>query len=707
MPDYELTQTDIQNAENFLVQFESEQIPEASFEEGSASRDILIKGFAYLYAYLQGEIDRVSARQSILRIQEELTDEDDIAQAVDEILSNWFVTRKGGSRARITTRLHFQQKQDVSIRSSSRFWRTSATVFYIDTTADPYVIPANTLLPTFDATGELIDYVVDVPMVASRTGEGYNIPPGRFIQIQVPGGLPYFSYAENVDQSSGGLGVETTTELIERSNTAISVRNLINNRSCDATLQEEFPEILDTLTIGMGESEMIRDRQDTVAPYMRLHTGGYYDTYILLPFTTVEENLTVGGFFTRPDNIINIFRDPLLTYGDGTPGSGQTFVDLGVEQGHILFLRDGIIGAPRGFQITAVSNHELHVSEQTHFPEASDEKDDAENAVYYSIGWLAPGFEEIEFSPGVFRKTAEQSTDPDYENVPWGTSRRFQQSGKVLLSGKPLQDILWVELTDPDEGDPMIDSSTSTIIFHNRVNYPPSEQAEPAYAEYQVEVLNSEKAQSMEAVNSLLVGVLTEEDIFDGKNLRVVYQTLEGFSNIHAFVLNRQERVAAANHLIKAKHPIWIRMEIPYRMKPTATEELDTEAAAQDLVNFINSFDPNDVLDVSDLMVRFRQSFPEVGAVYPFTVYYTLAMPDGQIVEFATTDVISVFMTDTNGVSIENSGDITPPPDLWNRGITSITTKEDLADWLNYEGVSNRTISYWTSEGRISFVLRD
>ena len=96
MVEYNISDQDLRDAENFLTQFLKEKITTASFEKGGAVRDIMVKGFTYVYAFLRGEIDRVTARQSILRIQEELTDDDDIAQAVDEILSNWFFSRKAG-----------------------------------------------------------------------------------------------------------------------------------------------------------------------------------------------------------------------------------------------------------------------------------------------------------------------------------------------------------------------------------------------------------------------------------------------------------------------------------------------------------------------------------------------------------------------------------------------------------------------------------
>jgi len=701
MPEITLTEKDVTDAVAFLAQFQTERIPEASFAIGSANRDILVNGFAYMYAFLRGEIDRVAARQSLLRIQEELTDADDIAQAVDEILSNWFVGRKAGQFARMVARMHFTEKRAQSIPLAAKFWRTNTEAFYVDSTVDPYVISEDLMFPVFDTSGVLIDYVVDVPMIAARVGEEYIIEPGPFVRTEIPGGLPYFSYVENTEASSGGLNVESSEELIERSDTAISVRNLINNRSCDVVLQQQFSDIQDTLTIGMGEAELIRDIRQEIGSHLLLHLGGHYDTYLQLRLTTVEENLVVGGFFQRPDNIANIFRDPELTYD-----IGNTFTALGVQPGHVLFIRSGIVGSPRGYPIISVDDHELAVSEAVFFPEASDEFDPLDNTVLYSIGWFAPGFEEVEFQPGIFERTAAQSITPGKENVPWGTSRRIQQPGKVVLSGRPIQDITWVELTDPPTGNPLIDPATDTLIFHDRVNHPPAEQAEPAYTQYQVSVHNPEKAQSMEAVNIVTVGYgvtlpnppgTPDWSVFDGYNLRVVYKTLEGFSNVHAYVLDRNQRVAAANHLIRARHPVWIEINVPYRKKPAATEDLDDETASQEVAEFINAFDPNDDLDASDISTFVRQNYDMIGAVFPLEIFYSFDSPDGQQAFFSTTDIVSIFMSDTNGVALENGADITP----------RIDTPAQLRDWFYRLGVSDRTVQYRSSEERITFTLRD
>jgi len=698
-----ITQDDLDAAEAFLVEYLSEKVPDASFERGSAMRDFAVNAFTYIFAYMKYEVDFSRMRQSLLRIQE-LTDADDISQAADELLSNWFISRKGGQLARLTARLHFLERRTYTLDLSTKFWRTSTLAFYIDATADPYVVTNDMLYPVYDTSGELVDYVVDVPLKAGRTGVGYNIDPGTFIRVDFPGGMQFFTYAEHLTQSSGGAGVESTEELLDRAQTTITVRNLINNRSCDTVLQQQFPEILETLTIGMGEPEMVRDRRTEIASHITLHTGGHYDTYLELPLETVEDSGTVGGYFARPDGVANIFRDPLLTYGDGTPGSAVPFTDptINLESGDVIYILDGILGSPRAFTIVSVSDHELEVSSAVPFTEASDETG---NTVLYSAGAIGPSFDDK-----IASRNAQASTDPLHTDVPVGTSRHIKSPGKIVLSGRPVQDIEWVEITDPPAFmSQIIDPTSQTIIFPNRVNATPvGPMAEPILNQYQVSVRNPTKSQSSLMVTEINVGFgppAPDPSYFDGYNLRVVYRTLSGFPNIHAYTENEEYRVLAANHLARARHPVWIEANIPYKIKPTMSgSTVDEEAASRLLADYINSFDPNDDLDMNDLATQFRQAYDVVGNVSPFTIYYDFHAPDGQVVRFATSSIVSIFITDTNGVSVENSSDIVVPQSLVDQGYTEIDGADALNAWYDLLGVSDRTIKYRSAESYISFV---
>jgi hypothetical protein len=271
-----------------------------------------------------------------------------------------------------------------------------------------------------------------------------------------------------------------------------------------------------------------------------------------------------------------------------------------------------------------------------------------------------------------------------------------------------------VEVTDPDSGDPLLDPSTATVIFNTRVNGEPDNAAaaaalDPTASQFQLQVTNPDYSQSMYAVNEVNVQAPVGAYLgYEGKNLKVSYMTPSGFGNIDGYVTNRNMRVSCASHLLRMRHPIWINFQVEYRLKPTSSGTFDTVAAAQQLAEFINTFDPNDDLDASDISSFLRNNFDVIGTVYPFTdanpIYYQLHSPDGQVAEFQTTDIISIF--EASGVSLINGGDITPPPALQKRGILSISTASNLRDWFNYVGISDRTVKYRTEEGLITFLLK-
>jgi hypothetical protein len=634
----------------------------------------------------------------------------DISQMADEILSNWFISRNSGSYARVLAQLHFSQRATVTIRNDTRFWRTLGLAFYIDTAGGNYVISGDSMRPVYDTRGRLVDYVVDVPMRSALVGEAYNVTPGRFVKVDSPSGIPYLSYVSHVDNVKDGRKVENTSEFITRAQTAISVRNLINNRSIDAVLQDQFTDILSTLTIGMGEPEMLRDKRVEAGAHLELHVGGHYDTYVELPEMIQEDNGIVGGLFQRPDGKAMVFRDPHLTYPVTNGDHGKTFTSLGVQPGHILFVLSGISGCPRGYQIQSVEDHQLTVSEATPFTQASDEL--ATNALEYSIGWLSPTFDQIEFVTSEYTRIAAVSVYSDLSAVTAGTSRRLSSPGMIYLSGKPILDILNVELTNPPTGNALIDATSGTIKFPNRTNLPPVIGSAVGTSQFQIQVLNPEKSQSAEAVVAVNVGYYDDQTVFDTYNLRVRYKTPSSFQSIHNYARLEYDRVLSANHLIRSRHPIWISAMIPIRYKPTVTASATFEDMQTTVANLINGFDMNDYLDMSDIMSALRSGYSQVGTVFPFELTYDLHMPDGQVVKFSTSDIVSIRVTSTNGVSLTNTDEIMVPTELavpvsaGGPGITQISTGAELDEFFRHEGISDRTVVYKSRPDLITVYLR-
>jgi hypothetical protein len=697
-----LSKKDLKDGENFLVQLQAELVPEASTEEGSAIRDLLIKGFAAIYAYLRGEVDAVYARSSLKKLQElaKNTNDPSLSMYADELLSNWFVHRKAGRQATGVGRFYFTQRGSFAIPLSTQFWRTMSEGYFIDSQQDPYIITERTMFPLFGTDGFVKGYVASVPLKAARPGAQYDKEPGTFIRIQSPVNLPFLSEVTHTEAFRGGKSTESTEELIERSETAISVRNLINNRSNDVVLRDLFSEIANTMTVGFGEPELKRDFPPMLPSTLNLHIGSKYDTYVDIGTEVVEEDLIVGGFFPRADGVISVFRDPELTIDQS-----NNFISLGVKPGHILNIRSGLPGSPRTYVIQSVNEHEIFVNDTTPFTAASDELD--ANNIVYSIGWLSPGFAEIPFNPptnNVFYKTAAGSVTD--ESIPYGTSRRVGSPGCVYLRGNPVIDILDVELLNPDADMAIFtDPGTHTIIFHTRINVPPQvHSAAFTDTKYCLKVINYEQAQSKRSINQICIGFADDTDYsldyFDGKILKVRYLTGAGISSVHQYVTDRNNRVACADQLVRMKNPVWVRMEVPYKSGPNKTP-LNREVASKLIIDLINDLPYDDTLDISYLMSLLRSTYAEaISSIHPFEVYYTLVSPDGQLLEYKTTDSVSVINIEREGIEVVNKSSVKPLPSM---GISVITTNEQLEDYLYRVGVSNRVIKYYTREGLISF----
>jgi hypothetical protein len=125
------------------------------------------------------------------------------------------------------------------------------------------------------------------------------------------------------------------------------------------------------------------------------------------------------------------------------------------------------------------------------------------------------------------------------------------------------------------------------------------------------------------------------------------------------------------------------------------------------IADHINAFDPNDDLDMSDLATELRTEYSDVvGTVYPFTIEYDLHTPDGQVLQFETTDIVSIYPKATNGVTLMNGADLLVPAALVARGITAIATTSDLNNLYAHYGISDRTVTYKSRSDLISFALR-
>jgi len=322
---------DATDAAAFLEQFLADQIPLGDFSKGTALRDLTIGALAAIFAYLTHENDLIRARQSLNTIEGTFVDAEpaSLLDAVTALLSNFFITPNSGTKARGVAIGHASQQVDIFIQPTQRFVYNTGTTFNVDAT-DTYFIPAVDLLPVIDATGLVTDWLFRIPLICTTVGNAGNIDPGLFSGFDPFS--PYVTRVEAQSKFSGGNPPETTQQVLARAPTAVSVRNLINSRSIQAVLGDNFSDsIKQVLVIRYGDPEMVRDRID-IASHLAIHVGGAVDIFVLLDTVEKTTSGVVGGPFLRPDGISSVFYDEtrqiVLT--------GQNLNALGVVAGDLL-----------------------------------------------------------------------------------------------------------------------------------------------------------------------------------------------------------------------------------------------------------------------------------------------------------------------------------------------------------------------------------
>lgn len=384
----EITEQDRIDAENILEQYLIDAVPNADFSKGSALRDLCINALAYVHAFWTKERDYMKARQSLLLLG--ALSGADVDAAVDEILSNWFIRRKTGRQSTGTVTVYLSTNDPVSIPASTEFYKTANLLFYpnAETTL---TYGAEDMGSVTDATGEIVAYTIRVPLISSGTGVNYDITPGAFIEFTRFS--PNILRVESTDLFTGGTSDETTEEMLDRAETAISVRDLNSARSIDAVLKEEFTQVDDVTVIGYGDPEMIRDLVAELATNTRIHAGGHVDAYLRSPITYAKTFTgEVGSTFTDPREGYYILRDS--TIGD--------FLDIGgaeVLVGDIIeiYNADTTVEANR-YIVKEVTQYGVYVDRRSSFPTALPEVEDSYDDG--AVGTTATGEVFLFDSPG-------------------------------------------------------------------------------------------------------------------------------------------------------------------------------------------------------------------------------------------------------------------------------------------------------------------
>ncbi len=308
------------------------------------------------------------------------------------------------------------------------------------------------------------------------------------------------------------------------------------------------------------------------------------------------------------------------------------------------------------------------------FSKATDE---LSTFVNYTVGFLAPGYDNILGASG-FIATGQ-------------TSRQLVTPGRVVLKGRPQYQVLSVEIINLDNSITLLDTRVNTT---------------PTIGQYQVITRVPGNAQSALAVTEIVVN-----EVYEGLTVRIRYETLSTYADVHSFVTDPFERVVVANQLTKGFNPVYLSMAFDYRLSVDATGPVDPAAVAKTAADYINAFSPLKVIELGNIEKTIRNAYPNIGTILsPIQLTYTLLAPDGQIYTYKTADEVTIFPQNSrNAAKLINGSDLRDP--ILNASLDPVnsvnqallvTANAALAEQLADLGVSDRTVRYFANASDIT-----
>jgi len=257
-----------------LAQYMQERHPEVELTRG-VFHDLVLYFNAVLNTAIQENIDRVRQSQSLAAIaaNPELAD----SEIVDQVLSNYNLTRDSGSPAAGTATIIFNLPLVTTIGAGGAF--TANDVTFVNDDAYTILPPGGVataatdrvMIPVGDGT-----YAANIVLRATTIGTAGNIRRGTTLQPNFV--LNNGSRAYAAIDFTGGRAALSNVDYLAKLSDGLAAKTIGGRQSYAALLraQPAFQNILHVSPLGYGDPEQHRD-QHSLFP---VSGGGKVDVYV-------------------------------------------------------------------------------------------------------------------------------------------------------------------------------------------------------------------------------------------------------------------------------------------------------------------------------------------------------------------------------------------------------------------------------------------
>lgn len=228
--------------------------------------DLTIRPSAYVLAAVSSLIKEFDNQRSISAIQNGVDISENI---VDSILSNFFISRKQGSRASGFVKISIEDvTSSYRISSSVPFVTSSGLEFFVD--EDIYITPSSQKI--IIQPGGFGYFFVGVH--SSGVGDIYNI--AKNTQLIYSSSISGVISCVAESQFSGGMPNEKNEALIKRLKSSISARGMFSSESIKSSILSSIDWVDDVFTCGSSSSLVFRNFFGNFGAKL----GGFCDVYV-------------------------------------------------------------------------------------------------------------------------------------------------------------------------------------------------------------------------------------------------------------------------------------------------------------------------------------------------------------------------------------------------------------------------------------------
>ena len=179
-------------------------------------------------------------------------------EQLDDFGAKYFIPRVSGDFASGYARVYSDNKIDAEFSTQAFFVSEGG---YQYQPAQPTIVSKSAWKISTDLFAL---YYIDVPIVATSAGNGYNLSAGEITQLT---GVTFrYKSVTNPEDIRGGSKRETNEEYYNRLRYSINDRSMMNRRGTYALLKQYFPAINSMYIAASGDHYMQRDLVNCVDP---------------------------------------------------------------------------------------------------------------------------------------------------------------------------------------------------------------------------------------------------------------------------------------------------------------------------------------------------------------------------------------------------------------------------------------------------------